>query len=348
MKTSLLFGILTFALLISGYRDGDIISRPPRFIPPVIPDDNPMSRDGVRLGQFLFYDPILSGDSTISCSSCHQQAYAFSDAGNRFSTGITETPLKRNTLPLFNLAWYSRFGWDGKEQKLEHQIMHPVRLADEMGNSWTQVAEKLEQHPFYKNQFTATFGNMPIDSVLVGKAIAQFLRTLVSADSKLDRAIEGRAILTEDEFTGFEIYLDQTRGGCVHCHPADDGGLITDLQFSNNGLDSLSGGQSFTDAGLGGISGKAMDMGKFRNMSLRNIGFTAPYMHDGRFKTLEEVLAFYAESHSTSPTLDSRIVFLRKHPRPLSKTEQKQIIAFLLTLNDSSFIGNPAFGNPFR
>jgi cytochrome c peroxidase len=348
MKALLFFGLLTLTLLISGFRDGEILRRPPRFRAPIIPDDNPMSRDGVRLGHFLFYDPILSGDSTISCSSCHQQAYAFSDAGNRFSTGITETPLKRNTLPLFNLAWYSRFGWDGKEQKLEHQIMHPVRLADEMGNSWTQVAEKLEQHPFYKNQFTATFGNMPIDSVLVGKAIAQFLRTLVSADSKLDRAIEGSAILTEDEFTGFEIYLDQTRGGCVHCHPADDGGLITDLQFSNNGLDSLSPEQAFADAGLGGMNGNPKDMGKFRNMSLRNIGFTAPYMHDGRFKTLEEVLAFYAESHSTSPTLDSRIVFLRKHPRPLSKTEQKQIIAFLLTLNDSSFIGNPAFGNPFR
>lgn len=348
MKALLFFGQLTLILLIFGFRDGEILRRPPRFRAPMIPADNPMSRAGVRLGQFLFYDPILSRDSSISCSSCHLQEHAFSDAGNRFSVGITSTPLKRNTLPLFNLAWYRNYGWDGKEQMLENQILHPVRLADEMGNSWVEVAEKISKNPFYQNQFRVVFGTIPIDSISISRAIAQFLRTLVSADSKLDRAIEGRAILTEDEFTGFEIYLDQTRGGCVHCHPADDGGLITDLQFSNNGLDSLSPEQAFADAGLGGMNGNPKDMGKFRNMSLRNIGFTAPYMHDGRFKTLEEVLAFYAESHSTSPTLDSRIVFLRKHPRPLSKIEQQQIIAFLLTLNDSSFVQNPAFGNPFR
>ncbi|GAA4280533.1 cytochrome-c peroxidase [Gaetbulibacter aestuarii] len=316
---------------------------PPLFesyiLAPVLPIDNPQTIEGVALGKQLFFDPILSGDNTQACADCHAPQNAFTDI-NRFSTGITGTLGKRNAMPLFNLAWNydEKFFWDGRSFSLEHQVFRPVADPTEMASIWKDLVVELQNHPEYPQKFKDAFGTSKIDSTLVTKAIAQFERTLISANSKFDKYLLGQVELTPNELNGFNVFMDGEKGDCFHCHGSDKNPLWTDNLFHNNGLDS-----SFSDLGLGVITGDPADNGKFKTPSLRNLAYTAPYMHDGRFATLEEVINHYSEGLKNSSTIDPLMKFVNQGGVQLSQQEKADLKAFLLTLSDPEFISNPNF-----
>ncbi|HYD19952.1 MAG TPA: cytochrome c peroxidase [Flavipsychrobacter sp.] len=310
---------------------------------PAMPEaaDNPVTEEGVDLGRHLFYDPILSIDSNLACASCHRQEAAFSDGPNTFSAGRNGRKLQRNTLPLFNLAWAPTLFWDGRAANLESQVFHPVRNEDEMNLPWALAAERVSRSSFYQAKFRAAFGERKIDSILIAKAIAQFERTLLSYNSKFDQVLYSKAFFTKEEFEGYELINDMTRGNCLQCHPTDGDALATTFVFSNNGLSPT------TDKGRGAVTNKNTDGGKFKVPSLRNIALTAPYMHDGRFKTLEEVLDFYSRGIHATETTDGDIGNAASGGVRLSADEKRKMIAFLHTLSDSTFIRAGEFGNPF-
>ena len=318
------------------------------FPPMPLSVDNPVTVEGALLGRLLFYDPILSKDSTFSCGSCHRQEAAFSDAPKRVSKGIKGVFLKRNTLPLFNLAWYPALFWDGKAGSVEEQVFHPVRAFDEMNLDWPQATERIQQNDNYRRMFGETFGEVTIDSTLIAKAIAQFERTLISNNSKYDKVLRGEVYFTAEEYEGFVLMNDQTKGDCLHCHTTDADALGTTARFSNNGLDAIFNSEDYLDKGKGGTTGKTMDIGLFKIPSLRNIAVTAPYMHDGRFETLEEVLDFYSEGVNKSFNVDSKMGFVHQGGVRLIEEEKEKIILFLKTLTDSTFLTNPAFSDPYK
>ena len=309
---------------------------------PVIPSNNPQTEEGIALGKKLFFDPILSDDNSLACAGCHRVTNAFTD-DTRFSDGIDGLFGHRNSMPLFNLAWNydNRFFWDGRDSGLENQAFKPVTDPIEMHTTWNAVTEKLQQHPEYPELFSAAFGSVTIDSVLVSKAIAQFERTLISANSKFDKHLLGTVTLTPAEINGFNIFMDETKGDCFHCHGSDNNPLWTDNKFHNNGLDAI-----ITDRGLGRVTGDPADNGKFRSPSLRNLAFTAPYMHDGRFETLDDVINHYSEGLKNSPTIDPLMKKVSQGGVQLTPQEKHDLKAFLLTLTDQDFIRNPDYLNP--
>ncbi len=310
--------------------------------------NNPVTKKGAELGKYLFYDSILSSDNNMACATCHKQKYAFSDSPNKFTRGRNNSLMKRNTMPLFNLAWYPSYFWDGKANSIEEQIFHPVRDKNEMNLSWKYAEDRIKKSKFYEKLFKQSFGKTPIDSILISKAIAQFLRTLISCRSKYDLVLEKKMKFTADEYEGFVLINDQTKGDCLHCHTTDGNALGTTGKFSNNGIDKVEKTNEFIDIGRGGITGKTEDNGKFKIPSLRNLVFTAPYMHDGRFSTIEEVVEFYSSGVKKSPTIDPKMEYAHQGGVQLSKDEKRKIVAFLKTLSDSSFILNPEFRNPFK
>jgi len=310
-----------------------------RILPPIIPNDNPLTEEGIALGKKLFFDRRLSNDNTISCASCHNPSNAFSDV-SQFSAGVDGQAGIRNAMPLFNLAWNynNRFNWDGGEFGLENQAFEPVTNPIEMHSNWTDVANKLQQDAQYPTLFLQAFGTSDIDSTSVAKAIAQFERTLISGNSKFDRYQLGMEDLTAQELNGFDVYLREDKGDCFHCHGTGTNPLWTDNDFHNNGLDAI-----FTDLGLGSVTGDPNDNAKFRTPSLRNLIFTAPYMHDGRFATLDEVIDFYSFGLQDSPTVDPLMKNVDQGGVQLSPEDKADLIAFLLTLTDTEFVNNPEF-----
>ena len=308
---------------------------------------NPVTVEGALLGRYLFYDSTLSADKKMSCSSCHKQAYAFSDSPNQFSKGRNGELMRRNTMSLFNLAWYPSFFWDGSAPSLEAQVSHPLTAHNEMNMQWKNASKVLSQNKMYLRLFINAFGSDTIDSLHISYALAQFLRTLISNQSKYDRVIGGKGHFTEEEAQGFVLMNDQTKGDCLHCHTNDADALGTNLKFSNNGLDSITNPNDYIDKGRGTVTGNNSDNGKFIVPTLRNIALTGPYMHDGRFKTLKEVLDFYNTGVKLCANLDSKMEFAHQGGVKLSDEEKKDIIAFLETMTDSDFISNPEFKNPF-
>lgn len=347
-----LFFILIFAGVFAGFRNSPV-NTPytfPKltFFPqmPVNPD-NPVTVEGAELGRHLFYDPILSSDSAMACASCHKQEFAFSDAPNQFSQGRNGKLLARNTMPLFNLAWTPEFFWDGRASSLENQIFEPVRSHDEMNLSWSEAEARINRSEFYKRKFEIVFGEKIIDSVMISKAIAQFLRTLISNTSRYDSLQMGLISFTKDEADGFVLVNDMTKGDCLHCHTTDADALGTTNKFSNNGLDAFTDAHACKDIGRGKVTGQLKDYGHFRIPSLRNVALTPPYMHDGRFKMLEEVLDFYSEGVKTNATIDSKIGSHVHGGVHLTHEEKNKIIAFLHTLSDHTFTKNPIQANPY-
>ena len=320
-----------------------------KFFPPMpMRESDPVTNEGVTLGRYLFYDDILSSDRSMSCATCHRQKAAFSDAPQRFSKGRNDELMQRNTMPLFNLSWYPGFFWDGKAATLEEQIFFPVRAHNEMNLRWKDAVQRVESSEFYKSEFKQAFGNRKIDSILVSNAIGQFLRTLLSYRSKYDRVLIGESRFTKDELDGYILMNDQTKGDCLHCHSTDADALGTMRFYSNNGLDSVSDKKNYKDPGRGGITGLSRDYGKFKIPSLRNLLFTAPYMHDGRFNTIEEVIDFYSEGIRPTVNIDSRMEFAHRGGAKLSSDEKNKIVAFLKTLTDSLFVADKEFSNPFK
>jgi cytochrome c peroxidase len=351
------FCAITTILLLAGVLSGFVETpdNTPYVFPkllffPAMPTNanNPVTVEGAELGRYLFYDPILSDDSTMSCGSCHKQEYAFSDAPNPFSKGKNGKLTTRNTMPLFNLAWCNEYFWDGRATSLENQVFEPVRSHDEMNLSWVAAEARINSSEFYHKKFRLAFGETKIDSVMISKAIAQFLRTLISHTSRYDSLQMGLITFTKDEADGFVLVSDMTKGDCLHCHTSDADGLGTTNKFSNNGLDAFTDVHQCKDIGRGKITGATRDYGHFRIPSFRNLFLTAPYMHDGRFKTVEEVLNFYNDSVKMNATIDSKMGTAPHGGAHLTAEEKRKVIAFLKTMTDYSFAKNPDFSNPYK
>lgn len=321
---------------------------------PVQPADNMTTQEGVELGRRLFYDKRLSHDNSMSCGTCHSQKNAFTDP-RPFSIGIHGDVGTRNSMALINLAFNpnQRFFWDGRAATLEEQIFEPVRNPKEMASDWNTVVTKLKQEPIYPAMFKAAFGSETIDSVTVSKAIAQFLRSIVSFNSPFDRYARGEGTLTAQQLNGLNLIQDQTKGDCFHCHNAADR-LFSSYRMSNNGLDPQSAwGNPDFDFGYYLVTGNPADKAKFKVPTLRNIMITGPYMHDSRFATVEEVLInHYLSGGQVSETIDPLMEYspqaLPSNPGlNLTPQDVQDIIAFLHTLTDQDLITNPKFSDPW-
>ena len=310
-------------------------------VAPLLPSNNPLTEEGIALGKRLFFDPILSKNNSQSCASCHNPKKSFSDS-KKFSIGVNGIAGNRNTMPLFNLAWNfdELFMWNGSEMGLEIQAFSPVRDLTEMNSNWSDVEQKLQKHHEYPELFFKAFNTYKIDSILVSKALGQFERTLISANSKFDNYLLGKGHLSEQELNGLNVFQDENKGDCFHCHGGVHNPLWTDNKFHNNGLDD-----DFTDLGLGLVTGDPNDNGKFKTPSLRNLVFTAPYMHDGRFTTIEEVINHYSEGLKNSPTIDPLMKNVGSGGVRLSEKDKDDLKAFLLTLTDSTFVNSTDLQN---
>ena len=363
LRTFLWTGILAALILVPGCNCNEpepvweptpyALEIPPFFPPMDIPEDNPLTVEGVRLGRFLFWETRLSQDNSMSCGACHHPEASFSDP-ERYSTGVTGAMGNRNAMAIVNMGWVPAYFWDGRGLTLEDQILEPIPHPDEMNLPWSEAVARLqsdETSTAYPEQFFDAFGTSEITPDLVSKAIAQFVRIMISADSKFDRWRRGEVELTDSEYNGYQIFLreggdpEEIAGGqygadCFHCH-GEAGLQFTDHLFRNNGLDP-----SFeSDPGHVMVSGNPLDSGKFRVPTLRNIALSGPYMHDGRFETLEEVVDHYNSGGVASSTIDP---FMKYSTGGLSlaPSQKEDLIAFLHTLTDTSFVSNPAFSDP--
>ena len=368
MKTvwiSLLGLVLIFGCSGSGERNNvatplDDFSAPFYFGLFEVPPGNPLTQEGVELGRMLFYETSLSRDSSISCASCHQQSRAFTD-GHKVAVGIRGQKMDRNTMSLVNMLWAtSHKFWDGRAANLEEQALIPIQNVKEMDLEISEMLRRLNNDPQYKAKFKAAFNTDEIKEEHVAKALAQFQRTLISQDSKYDKFLKGELQLSEQEQRGLQSFFTHPdpsvglRGSnCGDCHRnfLTDGFREGLDGFANNGLED----DEHLEDGLFTVTKNPMDKGKFKIPSLRNIALTAPYMHDGRFNTLEEVLAHYNDHIRMSATLDILIREASNEPREitdsialkLTKEEINDIIAFLKTLTDSTFITNEKYADPF-
>ncbi|WP_176133139.1 cytochrome-c peroxidase [Hymenobacter sp. CRA2] len=313
-----------------------------------MPADNPLTEEGVALGRRLFYEKQLSADGTISCASCHQQSKAFTD-GRAFAIGVNGQQHRRSSMSLVNLAWDKSFTWDGATNSLETQARVPLENPVEMHQSLATSASKLQQLGNYPQLFGKAFGSSQITEDNILKALAQFERTLVSYNSKYDRSKRGEVRLTADEQAGLDLFSTHSGPGingaeCFHCHSLPSVSGIH--EFTNNGVDVA----PFADPGRGGVTGQAFEVGRFKIPNLRNVALTAPYMHDGRFQTLEEVIDHYSDHVKSAPTTDG-ILFSNPNNFPsgrilLNADQKRQILAFLHTLTDTSFLTDPRYSDP--
>jgi cytochrome c peroxidase len=339
------------------------IPKPAHFPQIPVPADNPMTLEGVQLGRRLFFDPLLSGDSTQSCASCHLPSLSFTDA-KKVSVGIDGIEGKRSAMSLLNIAYATNgLFWDGRVKTLEQQALLPVEDPIELHTTWPEVVKKLKQHQDYPELFRKAFGIASCEDIskeFAAKAIAQFERILISSGkSEFDRFVQGEKDLFDDEeLDGKLMFFDEGAAlalpdaQCFHCH----GGLtLTGNNYFNNGLDKVGALEDFKDKGRGGISGNPSDNGKFRTPTLRNIALTAPYMHDGRFPTLEAVLDHYSSNGKGVLNEDP---FVRQigFPVPgsnplrysgLTPYQKTALVKFLHTLTDTAFVKNPDIRNPF-
>lgn len=293
---------------------------------------NPLSSSTIALGRALFYDPILSRDTTISCASCHSQYSAFTHVDHALSHGIEDKIGTRNSPALMNLAWHSSFMWDGAINHLDVQALAPISHPSEMDENISHVIEKLQVSSLYPSLFYKAFGDSLITGEHTLKALAQFMLTLVSSNSKYDSVMRKQAVFTLQEENGYRIFQQ-------HCNSCHSEPLFTNLQFANNGLAMDT---SLNDIGRMKITQSPLDSLCFKVPTLRNIEFSTPYMHDGRFKRLHEVLNHYAKGIQTSKTLAPQL----SKPIQLSSNEKVDLTAFLLTLTDKHFLFNPEYSYP--
>lgn len=317
----------------------------PANFPAVVNDpDNPLTMEGIALGRMLFYDTRLSGLNRISCASCHRQDIAFSDGLALTNVGESGNTLERHSPALINLAWAnSGLFWDGGSTNLESQAFAPLSSADEMHQNLTQLEAELKQVPGYVQQFKTVFDG-EIKSAFIVKALAQFERTLISGNSKYDRYSrkESGATLNAEEQQGLALVNSK----CRNCHAGE---LFTDNNYHNNGIDNDFTNDAFERVFMGRfrITNNPADLGKFKTPTLRNVMLTAPYMHDGRFKTIDDVLAHYHRGIKVSPTTDP-LLYQNNGQAGITMTgqEMQAIKAFLTTLTDTDFIQDQKFSKP--
>lgn len=318
------------------------------FPQPDLPADNPLTVKGVELGKMLFYEPLLSKDQSQSCATCHVQLDGFSDL-NQFSEGVEGEFGRRQAMPVFNMAWHPpAFFWDGRAESLREQALMPIQDPLEMNETLENVESKLNDSRMYRDAFKAAFDIDDITSEYVGLAMEQFMLSIVSFDSKFDRFLDGQEQLTDSEMRGMALFnteFDPTgmeKGAeCFHCHA---GFNFTNNLFQNNGLDQMG---NWTDLGLFEVTDQPRDRARFKTPSLRNIAVTAPYMHDGRFSTLREVIEHYNEGVVESPTIDPLMQYNLNPGLGLSDQDIDDLIAFLNTLTDQVYLNNPEYMDPF-
>lgn len=296
-------------------------------------DENPITKNGVELGRKLFYEGKLSRNNTISCGFCHIQEHAFTHHGHTVSHGIDNQLGIRNAPPIQNMIFLKRYMWDGVIHNLNQQPIIPITDAKEMDSSMPDVVAKLSKEDFYKKLFKQTYGDESITGERVLKALSQFMATLISADSKYDQFKQGNVNLSSQESQGRALFQQK----CASCH---NGELFTDECFRNTGMYYNT---QFKDAGRYRVTLDQNDWMKFRVPSLRNVEYTAPYMHDGRFYTLEAVLNFYSDNVEDNPNLDPQLKQNNHVGIAMNAQEKQFIIAFLKTLSDKNFISNPKF-----
>lgn len=293
---------------------------------------------GATLGRVLFYDPRLSADDRVSCASCHIQAVGFADTA-RFSRGVNGARTPRHSMPLGNARFYQRgrFFWDERAATLEAQVLQPIEDPGEMALSLSHVVAKVEASSYYAPLFAAAFGSAEVTADRIARAMSQFVRSMVTGRSKHDAAfaVPGppnfAGTFTAQELAGFQLFTGAA--GCARCHATD---AHVGVNVMNNGLDAV-----ITDAGAGG--------GRFKAPSLRNVGVRNHFMHDGRFTTLEQVVAHYDSGVQASPTVDQRLLAPNGQPLRLnlSADQRAALVAYLHTLTDQTFLTDPRFSDPF-
>lgn len=287
---------------------------------------NPLTENGFKLGRKLFFDPILSRDSSTSCSSCHLQFSAFTHVDHNLSHGINGLKGTRNSSTIFNMAWSKSFMWDGGVNNLEVQPINPITNPVEMDNTLANAVMKLNRSPYYRKKFYDAFKDSTINSQKLLKALAQFVLMLESYNSRYDKVMrkENGVQFTETEMKGYKLF----RKNCSSCHTEP---LFTNGSLQNNGLPA---DPELKDAGRMKVTHHASDSLKFKVPSLRNITMSYPYMHDGRFKNLSQVLEHYTSGIQKSATLAKQL----QSPIVLSDEEKQQLAAFLGTLTDKDFL----------
>lgn len=296
-------------------------------------NSNPISKEKFELGRKLFYEPRLSRDNTISCGSCHIQSASFTHHGHDVSHGIDDRLGKRNSPPIMNLAWRKTFFWDGAVFDLDLLPISPITDENEMDESLSNVIAKLQEHPEYPGLFQKAFGSPDINTERIMKALSQFMVMLVSSNSKYDKVKRGEGLnFTEEEQKGYHLFQQY----CNSCHKEP---LFTDESFRDNGIGvGYNGDKGRYEATLNDD-----DLYKFKVPSLRNLSYTYPYMHDGRFITVEAVLEHYGENILQTQRLDPLLMHDGRAGLPLSAEDRKHLLAFLKTLNDPDFITNHRF-----
>lgn len=327
-----------------------------------VPADNPMTVEGVALGRYLFYDGRVSGraepDSMMSCSTCHIQANAFVCGINhpKFTGGhpfgITGIKTPHYILPLINLVWNGDgYLWNGAvsnnnpdpaRRTLEDIIGIVVYAPSEMCSDTIRSKALIQSVKGYPELFKGAFGNSLVTFRNISRAIAQFIRTLISANSKFDQFLQGRTNLSVEERNGFVLFITEQGADCFHCHGGDANPLFTTNLCYNNGKDSV-----FTDPfDRYAVTSNPADIGAYKAPTLRNLVFRAPYMHDGRFKSIDEVISFYSSGLVWSPSISPLMHHISTHGVQLTPSQKSELKAFLLTLTDSSFVTNPAYAKP--
>lgn len=314
---------------------------------PEIPLDNPLTVQGVKLGRMLFYEPRLSADGSMSCASCHRQQNAFSDTA-QFSIGIHGLPGKRQAMSAVNMLWNSNgYFWDGRAEKLREQSLMPIEDELEMDETVENVLQKLSSDTMYTNQFLRAFGTDQPSAHHLSLALEQFMNSIVSYRSKYDQFLTGAATLTEQEDRGRELFFaeynpffpEQSGADCGHCH---SGKTFDSPTYMNNGTDSLN-----TDFGRYEATGDSADIGLMKTVTLRNIALTPPYMHDGLFNTLEEVVQHYNTGLQNSATLDGALEMTLQTGLMLSDQDVADLVAFLHTLTDEELVTDERYSSPF-
>lgn len=300
--------------------------------------DNTLTNEGIELGRKLFYEPMLSNKQSMACASCHKQENAFTDP-RAFSEGTKKGDFgNRNAMVITNLAWDNNFFWDGRRQSLETQAHDPVSNPIEMANDWKTVVNRLQTDKNYPNLFFKAFGTKNIDSNLVTKAIAQFERTIVSFNSRYDAYVfkNDTSVFTPSEKKGYKLFTT-----VAHCNDCHSDVLLADNSLRNNGLDALP-----KDKGLAEFTKNPNDIGKFKTPTLRNISVTAPYMHDSRFQTLEQVVEHYNSGvKANSPNIDEHVEPYKKGLN-LTAQQKSDLVAFLKTMTDDSFLKDVKYSKP--
>lgn len=330
-----LIAFLACTLLISACGN-DLLESPSEFQVPTLPDSptNPRTKAGVQLGRMLFYETKLSRTNDLSCASCHDQELAFSD-NNPVSFGVDDLQGTRQAMTLFNLAFTQNgFFWDGRAEILRHQSLLPIQDSVELDETLENVISKLNNEEMYLDQFDLAFGNNQITEEKMGLALEQFLTSIVSDNSRFDQFNRGEIQLTSSEMEGARLFQ---RAGCDNCH----GGFnFNDTRFLNNGLDFE---DEMKDLGRELVTGRPIDRGQFKVPSLRNIATSAPYMHDGRFSTLEEVMDHYSKGVKDTNTTAGEV----RGGFDMTNQERSDIVEFLHTLTDNEYLTNPDYASPF-